>query len=702
MSKSTADANTNLAPPVTSLSGVGKALAEKLGKIHIHSLLDLLLHLPVRYEDRTRVVPIRQLRPGMHCLIEAEVAGSALQRGRRTSLQVHVEDNATRLNLRFIHFHASQAKAFSRGKRIRCFGEVRPGPQGLEMVHPEYRLFDDKPPALEDKLTPVYPTTEGISQTRMRHLVEMAWQAFQAHAQWLPELLPRALIEDFQLPAIGTALEQLHFPSSNQPFDLNEASASPAYQRLIIEELLAHQLCLRQARQQAGLAPAPSFASAIGKPQGTANKLKAGLPFNLTGAQQRVWQEIQTDTKQRKPMIRMVQGDVGSGKTIVAALAACEAVDAGYQVVILAPTEILAEQHLHNFRHWLEPMQMIITWLAGKQKVASRRESLAAIKSGKAQVIIGTHAVFQEAVQYHQLGLVIIDEQHRFGVAQRQALLNKAGADTSPHQLIMSATPIPRTLAMSAYGDLDHSIIDELPPGRKPINTVVISNNKRDQVIARIEGACASGQQVYWICPLIEASEELQCEAAEDTAVLLTQALPSLRIGLVHGRMIPTEKADIMTAFKAAEIDLLVATTVIEVGVDVPNANLMIIDNAERLGLAQLHQLRGRVGRGQAHSHCLLMYQSPLSRLAQERLHILRQSNDGFVIAEKDLQLRGPGEVLGTRQAGAISLRIADLLRDAHLLPKVHALTDRYQDRADLSQQLVQRWVGSRQDFANV
>ena len=401
-------------------------------------------------------------------------------------------------------------------------------------------------------------------------------------------------------------------------------------------------------------------------------------------------------------MIRMVQGDVGSGKTIVAALAACEAVDAGYQVVILAPTEILAEQHLHNFRQWLEPMQIRISWLAGKQKAAPRRESLAAISSGEAQVIIGTHAVFQEAVEYHQLGLVIIDEQHRFGVAQRQALLSKAGPDVSPHQLIMSATPIPRTLAMSAYGDLDHSIIDELPPGRKPINTVVISNNKRDQVVDRIEGACASGQQVYWICPLIEASEELQCEAAEDTALQLTQTLPNLRVGLVHGRMPPTEKADIMASFKAAEIDLLVATTVIEVGVDVPNANLMIIDNAERLGLAQLHQLRGRVGRGQAHSHCLLMYQSPLSRLAQERLNILRESNDGFVIAEKDLQLRGPGEVLGTRQAGAISLRIADLLRDAHLLPKVHDLTDRYQNRLDLSQQLIERWVGSRQDFASV
>ena len=702
MSKSAAYSSTSLAPPVTSLSGVGKALAEKLSKMHIHSLLDLLLHLPSRYEDRTRVVPILQLRPGMHCLIEAEVTGSALRRGRRTSLQVHIEENGARLNLRFIHFHANQAKAFSHGKRIRCFGEVRPSPQGLEMVHPEYRLFDSEPPALEDKLTPVYSTTEGISQTRIRHLVEMAWQAYQAHPQWLPELLPRALIKDYNLPAIGVALGQLHFPSTNQPFDLSEASESPAYQRLILEELLAHQLCLRQARQQVSLSPAPSFASAIDKPQGTASKLKSGLPFSLTSAQQRVWHEIQADTKQHKPMIRMVQGDVGSGKTIVAALAACEAVDAGYQVVILAPTEILAEQHLHNFRQWLEPMQITVSWLAGKQKVASRRESLAAISSGAANVIVGTHAVFQEAVEYHQLGLVIIDEQHRFGVAQRQTLLGKAGPDASPHQLIMSATPIPRTLAMSAYGDLDHSIIDELPPGRKPINTVVISNNKRDQVIDRIEGACASGQQAYWICPLIEASEELQCEAAADTALQLTQTLPNLRVGLVHGRMPPSEKADIMTSFKAAQVDLLVATTVIEVGVDVPNANLMIIDNAERLGLAQLHQLRGRVGRGQAHSHCLLMYQSPLSRLAQERLNILRESSDGFVIAEKDLQLRGPGEVLGTRQAGTISLRIADLLRDAHLLPKVHDLTNRYLNRSDLSQQLVQRWVGSRQDFVNV
>ena len=691
---------TNVQPNncVTSLNGVGKALANKLAKIHIHTLLDLLLHIPLRYEDRTHVVPLNQLRPGMHCLIEAEVTGSALQRGRRTSLQVRLLEQNVRLNLRFIHFHANQAKNFATGKKIRCFGEIRPGPQGLEMVHPEYHLFDQQPPELEATLTAVYSTTEGISQKRMRQLVTMAWQAYEQQPHWLPELLPKVTIQQQNLPTIKQALAQLHFPTNNQPFDLAVASQSPAYQRLIIEELVAHQLCLLQARQQLNLNPAPCFE----KHSATAELLQTQLPFTLTNAQQRVWQEIHADTQHHKPMIRMLQGDVGSGKTIVAALAACQAIDAGYQVVILAPTEILAEQHLHNFRQWLDPMQVSIIWLAGKQKASERRTSIEAIANGQAQVIVGTHAVFQERVDYHHLGLVIIDEQHRFGVAQRQALLQKAALGTTPHQLIMSATPIPRTLAMSAYGDLDHSIIDELPPGRKPINTVIINNQKRDQVITRIQSACSSGQQVYWICPLIETSEDLQCEAAEDTAVQLTEALPNLRIGLVHGRMTPIQKHQIMSRFKQAQIDLLVATTVIEVGVDVPNANLMIIDNAERLGLAQLHQLRGRVGRGQAHSHCLLMYQTPLSRLAKERLNILRQSNDGFAIAEKDLQLRGPGEVLGTRQAGSISLRIADLLRDAHLLPKIHELTKNYASHPDLSQQLVQRWVGSRQEFVSV
>ena len=493
MTKPVPVADSQAIPSVTSLSGVGKALAEKLAKVHIHDLIDLLLHLPLRYEDRTRTVDLTHLKPGQSCLIEAEVMGSALQRGRRTSLQVQVQEHGARLNLRFIHFHANQAKAFVRGKRIRCFGEVRPGPQGLEMVHPEYRLFNDAPPPLEDKLTPVYPTTEGISQTRMRQLVGLAWEAYANNPHWLPELLTQAIIKQYNLPPIVDALKQLHFPATKQVFELSEAASSPAYQRLIIEELLAQQLCLRQARAQASHSPAPAFvANSI-----NANQLCQQLPFTLTNAQQRVWQEIQTDTLQRKPMLRMVQGDVGSGKTIVAALAACQAIDSGYQVVILAPTEILAEQHLHNFQQWLQPMGIAITWLAGKQKTAERRESLAAIADGTAQVIVGTHAVFQDAVIYHQLGLVIVDEQHRFGVAQRQALLQKAPPGSTPHQLIMSATPIPRTLAMSAYGDLDHSIIDELPPGRKPINTVVISNSKREQVIARVESACSAQQQVY-------------------------------------------------------------------------------------------------------------------------------------------------------------------------------------------------------------
>ena len=683
---------------VTQLNGVGPALAAKLGKLGLHRAEDLLFHLPSRYQDRTRLVPLHALTPKMACLVEGQITSSSLQRGRRVSLRVSISQNGASLGLRFMHFHANQAKSFTIGRNLRCFGELRPGPQGLEMVHPEYVLFDDEPPALADQLTPIYPTTEGLSLTRMGQLIALAWHQLEQGSLKLDELLPRQLITQYQLPSLEESLRQLHYPNLHQDLHQLQSEVTPARLRLVLEELIAHQLTFKHAKQQNQRLPAPVLAIKKNLEQA----LIKNLPFQLTKAQQRVWQEVATDLATPLPMVRMVQGDVGSGKTVLAALAACRAVDHGCQVAVLAPTEILAEQHFHNFSHWLEPLGIRVTWLTGKQKAQIKRQSMAAITSGEGQVIIGTHALFQEAVEYQYLGLVIIDEQHRFGVAQRHSLVKKAPSGSGLHQLVMTATPIPRTLAMSAYGDLDHSVIDELPPGRKPINSVLINNNRRADVIERIHLACNSGQQVYWICPLIETSDVLQCEAAQDTAVLLTEQLNNINVGLVHGRLSGTEKAEVMSRFKAGEVQLLVATTVVEVGVDVPNANLMVIDNAERLGLAQLHQLRGRVGRGQAQSHCLFMYQAPLSAMGRERLDILRQSNDGFVIAEKDLQLRGPGEVLGTRQAGTVGLKIADLMRDAHLLPEVKQLAEGYAAHPNQTSKIILRWVGDKHAFAKV
>ena len=683
---------------VTQLNGVGPALATKLDKLGLRNVEDLLFHLPIRYQDRTRLVPLHALSPKMACLVEGQITSSSLQRGRRVSLRVSISQNGASLGLRFMHFHAHQAKSFTNGRNVRCFGELRPGPQGLEMVHPEYVLFDDVPPTLADQLTPIYPTTEGLSLTRMGQLIALAWQQLEQGTLILDELLPQQLINQYQLPSLQESLRQLHYPHVHEDLHQLQDQVSLAKLRLVLEELIAHQLTLKRAKQQNQRLPAPALALSKHLEQG----LIENLPFKLTGAQQRVWQEVATDLTTPVPMVRMVQGDVGSGKTVLAALAACRAVDHGCQVAVLAPTEILAEQHFHNFSHWLEPLGINVAWLTGKQKAQVKRQSLAAIASGEGQVIVGTHALFQEAVEYQHLGLIIIDEQHRFGVAQRHSLVKKAPPGKGLHQLVMTATPIPRTLAMSAYGDLDHSLIDELPPGRKPINSVLLNNTKRAEVIERIHLACNSGQQVYWICPLIEASEVLQCEAAQDTAALLTQQLNNIKVGLVHGRLSGTEKAEVMAQFKAGHIQLLVATTVVEVGVDVPNANLMVIDNAERLGLAQLHQLRGRVGRGQAQSHCLFMYQAPLSAMGRERLDILRQSSDGFVIAEKDLQLRGPGEVLGTRQAGAVGLRIADLMRDAHLLPEVKVVAEDYISYPHKTEKIISRWVGENQAFAKV
>lgn len=687
-----------VAVPVTDLKGVGTALALKLGKLGIHSVQDLLFHLPTRYQDRTRIRPLGSVQLGEEILIEGEVKLADIVMGRRRSLLCRVQDGTGQITLRFFHFNAAQKNAMRPGVLIRAFGEVRPGGAGLEMVHPEYQLVTGKwlaPP--EQSLTPVYPMTEGLTQTRMRGLVRQAFTQFEQHP--LPDLLPENLRQERALPELHAALRYLHQPPPNADQQALLMGRHPAQRRLALEELLAHHLSLTRIRhsiQQQGSWPMPEASD-------MSQAFLDQLPFSLTAAQQRVIAEIQQDLQRALPMLRLVQGDVGSGKTLVAALAAVQVIAAGYQVAVMAPTEILAEQHYQNFSRWFSALNVNVAWLAGKVKGKQRQQQLEQIATGGASVVVGTHALFQEEVKFARLALVVIDEQHRFGVHQRLSLREK-GADgiRAPHQLIMTATPIPRTLTMSAYADLDCSIIDELPPGRTPVNTLVIADTRREEVIARVQQACAQGRQAYWVCTLIEESEALQCQAAEVTATHLAEQLPDIRIGLVHGRMKPAEKASVMEAFKSARLDLLVATTVIEVGVDVPNASLMIIENPERLGLAQLHQLRGRVGRGSVESFCVLMYHPPLSKQGRERLQVMRETTDGFRIAEKDLQLRGPGEVLGTRQTGMMQFRIADLERDADLLSEVQALAQPLYQHPKRVDALINRWMGSSEHYAQV
>lgn len=687
-----------VAVPVTDLKGVGTALALKLGKLGIHSVQDLLFHLPTRYQDRTRIRPLGSVQLGEEILIEGEVKLADIVMGRRRSLLCRVQDGTGQITLRFFHFNAAQKNAMRPGVLIRAFGEVRPGGAGLEMVHPEYQLVTGKwlaPP--EQSLTPVYPMTEGLTQTRMRGLVRQAFTQFEQHP--LPDLLPENLRQERALPELHAALRYLHQPPPNADQQALLMGRHPAQRRLALEELLAHHLSLTRIRhsiQQQGSWPMPEASD-------MSQAFLDQLPFSLTAAQQRVIAEIQQDLQRALPMLRLVQGDVGSGKTLVAALAAVQVIAAGYQVAVMAPTEILAEQHYQNFSRWFSALNVDVAWLAGKVKGKQRQQQLEQIATGGASVVVGTHALFQEEVKFARLALVVIDEQHRFGVHQRLSLREK-GADgiRAPHQLIMTATPIPRTLTMSAYADLDCSIIDELPPGRTPVNTLVIADTRREEVIARVQQACAQGRQAYWVCTLIEESEALQCQAAEVTATHLAEQLPDIRIGLVHGRMKPAEKASVMEAFKSARLDLLVATTVIEVGVDVPNASLMIIENPERLGLAQLHQLRGRVGRGSVESFCVLMYHPPLSKQGRERLQVMRETTDGFRIAEKDLQLRGPGEVLGTRQTGMMQFRIADLERDADLLSEVQALAQPLYQHPKRVDALINRWMGSSEHYAQV
>ena len=683
---------------VTVLKGVGKALAETLAKLGIHSLQDLLFHLPHRYEDRTRLIPMGQLRIGDVGVVEGEIMKADLMMGRRRSLQVTLKDSSGFLVMRFFHFNAAQKNQLLEGTRVRCFGEVRPGRAGYEFYHPEYQVNPPPMPAQGDAtLTPVYPLTEGIQQPRVRTLCQQALTYLRRYP--IHDWLPSHIMEQYQLPGISEAVELVHSPPASAPVHLLMEGRHPAQQRLVMEELLAHQLSLLKVRQQIQAREALPLLPSGDLPE----RFLDALPFRLTGAQRQVMTEIRQDLSQPVPMLRLVQGDVGSGKTVVAALAALQAIGAGAQVALMAPTEILAEQHYQNFRSWLEPLDIRLAWLSGKVKGKPREAALAAVGSGEASIIIGTHALFQDDVIFSRLALVIVDKQHRFGVHQRLALREKGvGGTLAPHQLIMTATPIPRTLAMSAYADLDTSVIDELPPGRKPIETIAIPDSRRDDVTDRVRNACRAGRQAYWVCTLIEESETLQCQAAEATAEELTERLPDLKVGLVHGRLKAAEKAEMMDRFKQGELDLLVATTVIEVGVDVPNASLIIIENPERLGLAQLHQLRGRVGRGEQASFCVLMYHPPLSQNGKARLQALRDSQDGFVIAEKDLELRGPGEVLGTRQTGMMQFRLADFERDKGWIEPIRAMAPELLGQPDRVDGLIRRWLGERTRYGDV
>ncbi|WP_426805697.1 ATP-dependent DNA helicase RecG [Stenotrophomonas sp. SrG] len=680
------------------LAGVGPAVAAKLSARGLSSLQDLWLHLPLRYEDRTALTRIQDLRNGVPAQVEVRVV--AVDRGMRfrPTLKVAVEDEGQgTLVLRFFHFRQQQVAQFSVGTRLRCFGTPKPGQLGLEIVHPSYQVLgrtDD--PALGDSLDPVYPAVEGIGPATLRRLIGQALDRLPEESSL--ELLPPGWLDGLALPSLRSALLTVHRPPPDANLAALAAGTHPAQRRLALEELLAHHLSLRRQRIALQAHHAPPLAG----PGKLAKALLKQLPFALTAAQKRVFTQIREDLAQSRPMLRLVQGDVGSGKTVVAALAAMLAVEQGKQVALAAPTELLAEQHLTNLRGWLEPLGVQVAWLAGKVTGKARAKVLEQVANGQAQVVVGTHALMQESVVFHDLALAIVDEQHRFGVHQRLALRDKGpGGHSVPHQLVMTATPIPRTLAMSEYADLDVSAIDELPPGRTPVQTVALNNDRRPELIERIALACREGRQVYWVCTLIEENDELDATPAQATFESLQALLPGVRVGLVHGRLKASEKLATMVAFKAGQIDLLVATTVIEVGVDVPNASLMVIENAERLGLAQLHQLRGRVGRGSAVSRCVLLYQARLSAMARERLETMRQTNDGFVIAEKDLELRGPGELLGTRQTGLAGFRMADLARDADLLPGVHALAERLLADAPLvADRVVERWIGSAVRYA--
>lgn len=678
---------------VHQLQGVGNAAASLLEKLNIFNTDDLLFHLPRDYEDRSTIIPMNQLSVGRSYLLEGIVKGVDFPPGKRKSMAVLLDDDFGKVTLRFYHIYKGITDRCKLGNRLRIFGEVRVGARGLEMYHPELQVITEDTPLPQTQLTAIYPATEGLTQPKIRDYIQQALAQYSDH---LPELLPAKFSNGY---ALKQALEYIHHPPVNANMLQLAQGSHPAQQRLIFEELVAHQISLLTRRAFIQQVEAPSFA-----PSKTyAKQLLASLAFEMTGAQKRVSREIVQDLKSNKPMLRLVQGDVGAGKTLVAGVAACHALEEGWQVALMAPTEILAEQHYLNFKRWFEPLGLNVAWLSGKQKGKARAAAEQVIRDGSAHLVIGTHALFQENVEFAKLGLVIIDEQHRFGVDQRLALRNKGLDGMSPHQLVMTATPIPRTLAMSAYGDLDTSVIDELPPGRTPIQTVTIPLDRREEVLQRIASNCAEGKQAYWVCTLVEQSETLDAQAAEATFAEIRERFPALNIGLVHGKMKADEKQAVMQQFKNNELQLLIATTVIEVGVDVPNASIMVIENAERLGLSQLHQLRGRVGRGAKASFCALLYKHPLSQHGQERLRIMRETNDGFMIAEKDLELRGPGELLGTKQTGDMNFRVAKLERDDHLLNQAHYVAQQMlKDYPDQAEALLQRWLPEAPRYAYV
>ena len=672
------------------------AVREKLSRLGIRNDLDLILHLPIRYEDETRLFAIADVPQGQTVQVEGVIVHSEVVVRPRRQLVCQVEDNSGVLVMRFLNFYGSQIKTYAAGKRVRLLGEVRSGFFGAEMVHPKCCIVHAGE-SLADAMTPIYPSTAGLSQKMIGKLIG---QALQSNQQMLTESIPDNIIRKYRLAGFRDSVMCLHNPPPEVSLAALQARTHPAWRRIKFDELLAQQLSMRLHYRQRRSHVAPVLAQKSGLHQ----SFLAQLNFQLTAAQMRVAAEISRDLNSPYPMQRLLQGDVGSGKTIVAALAALQAIENGYQAAIMAPTEILAEQHFQKLAGWFEPLGIRVAWLSGSQKKKQKQAVLDDIASGIAQLAIGTHALFQDQVIFQQLGLAIIDEQHRFGVHQRLALRMKgAQSGQVPHQLMMSATPIPRTLSMSYFADLDVSVIDELPPGRSPIVTKLIADNRRDEIIARIQQACEQGKQVYWVCPLIEESETLQLQTAMETCENLTRVFPHLHIGLVHGRLPPQEKAAVMAAFKQGDIQLLVATTVIEVGVDVPNASLMVIENAERMGLSQLHQLRGRVGRGTEASICILMFQQPLSEIARKRLKIIFEHTDGFEIARQDLQLRGPGEFLGARQSGVPLLRFADLEQDGDLLKAAQATADELLNNyPQLAEQHIARWLGEKAGYLRV
>lgn len=677
------------------LSGVGPALLKKLEKCGISSVKDLLFHLPYRYQDRTRITPIQDLRANDWAVISGYVCKTEVKYGKRRMLYVTVEDKTALLTLRFFNFNQNQVQQFKESQMIRCFGEVKSFNNRMEMIHPEYQLLKEGQICeVEETLTPIYPVTQGLTQPRIRQLITIALKTAGPTLNQL-EWMSDEVLTQFKFDSIEHAITVLHRPPPETSISSFEQGSHPALKRLAFEELLAQQISMQFARASRYALSAPICSKdTFTKP------FLAELPFDLTNAQKRVCADIHKDLSQSKPMLRLVQGDVGAGKTVIAAIAALQAIANGYQVAFMAPTDILSEQHAINLSNWLEKLQLRVCRLSGKMKAKARRETLTALANHGCDIVIGTHALFQEAVSFSNLGLIIIDEQHRFGVEQRLSLQQKSNQNTTPHQLLMTATPIPRTLAMTQFAHIDISILDELPPGRTPVVTAVLGQNKRAVIIDRLKNAIQSGRQAYWVCTLIEDSEKLQCMAAINTQTELQSLMPDVRIGLVHGRMKAVEKDQVMTDFKAGSIDLLVATTVIEVGVDVPKASLMVIENAERLGLSQLHQLRGRIGRGRDQSHCLLVYQSPLSKIGQERLKIMRDSSDGFFIAEKDLEIRGGGEVLGTRQTGYRQFQIAELPRDKELLSKIGQFAKKLVlQKPETAHEIARRWLGDYDEY---